>query len=332
MRKDIQIPVINLLRGIAAVAVCLYHFVVTTTGYIQSKSVLGLFQYGRFGVQLFFIISGIVIPLSLIRSNYQIQYIYKYLLKRFVRIEPPYLFAIVLGILFLYVRNFVPSSAPGDYFPSITDVLLHLGYLVPFFEGAKWVNTVFWTLAVEFQYYIFLALLFPLALSDRKPLRWVFNAIVVVAPFLLSSPRFFPHWSSFFGLGIFYSLYLTKKYNLTEYIICTILCCFVVYTNQGAINTGIAVVTLSTVHLFADHNNKLGAYLGSISYSLYLLHSTFGSGFINFMSHRFTSPLEKLLVIALGLLISISAAHVLWKLVEKPSQILSKRIKLSSNK
>ena len=61
-----EISVINTLRGIAALVVCLYHFVCTTTDYIESQIILDIFSFGKKGVQIFFIISGIVIPLSML--------------------------------------------------------------------------------------------------------------------------------------------------------------------------------------------------------------------------------------------------------------------------
>ncbi|NQY08622.1 MAG: hypothetical protein HRT71_03805 [Flavobacteriales bacterium] len=67
-----QILIINSLRGIAAIVVCLFHFVVRTTDYVQNETVLDVFLFGHKGVQLFFIISGIVIPLSMINSNYRV--------------------------------------------------------------------------------------------------------------------------------------------------------------------------------------------------------------------------------------------------------------------
>lgn len=326
-----QIIVINSLRGIAALAVCLYHFVCTTTGYFTDELLLDIFHFGKKGVQLFFIISGIVIPLSMINLNYQIKQFGKYLLKRFIRIEPPYLMAVAAGILFLYARNFVPSSAAVDLTPSLRDVLLHIGYLVPFVKDAEWISPVFWTLSIEFQYYIFLALLFPLALSGKKVWQWAFSLIVVALPFLQTPGSFYLHWSAYFGIGIFYALFISKKYTRTEFLVALALSSVSVYFAQGPIDLSIGLGSLAVIHFFPNFKTKVGLFLGDISYSLYLLHAIVGAGVINFLSHRFTAPIEKFGVVLVGIAVSILSAYVFWRFIEKPSQNRSRKIKINAD-
>lgn len=321
-----KIKVITGLRGIAALAVCLFHFVVTTTDYVTNALALDVFAYGKYGVQLFFIISGIVIPLSMVQTNYGIRSIGGYLLRRFVRIEPPYLVAVVLGVIYLYVRNYVPSSTGVDMTPTWRDLFLHIGYLVPFVADAKWINPVFWTLAVEFQYYLFLALLFPLALSTRPWARWTFLAVLLAGPFLTVHGNFFPYWSAYFGMGIYYALYLSKRCSLVEYVVSSLLCAAVVAWKLGPIDLAIAFATLAVVHLWPDLESAIGRFLGRISYSLYLLHSIVGAAFVNYMSHRVDSPVGVFLVIVTGTLVSIGSAYGLWKFVERPSQLLSRTV------
>jgi len=326
--KPKQIIIINSLRGLAALSVCLYHFIVTTTGFITNETILDVFHYGNRGVQLFFIISGVVIPLSMIKSNYKINLFGKYLLRRFIRIEPPYLIAVALGLLYLYARNFVPSSSQVNLFPSIRDIILHIGYLVPFVEDAKWIREIFWTLSVEFQYYIFLATFFPLALSDKKFLRWGFNILILTIPFLVPANSFFIHWAAYFGVGIFYALYITKKYTLKESLVMILFCSLVIYKEQGLIDLSIALGALSIIHFFPNSKSGIGLFLGKISYSFYLLHSIIGLGYINFMSHLVSSSTGKFLVISSGLVLSIISAYIFWKFIEKPSQLRSQKIKI----
>ena len=327
--KSSHISIINSLRGIAALSVCLYHFVCTTTGYITNQNLLDIFHYGAKGVQVFFIISGIVIPLSMIKSEYEFSFFPKFILKRFIRIEPPYIGVVILGIIYLIVRNYIPSSADVDLTPSLRDVFLHLGYLVPFVEDAQWINPVFWTLSIEFQYYLILALTIPLFLNKNKNLRFIFYGIILVLPLLInSSQAFYPYWSSYFALGIFYVFWLTKKINKVEFFILIGIASIVVVYFQGFLDLGIGYSTLLVIHYFKSFTNKIGNFFGNISYSLYLLHSIIGSAFVNFMSHRFTAPVEKFFVILIGVIITIFSAYIYWRLVEKPSQKLAQKIKL----
>lgn len=324
-----HIPVINSLRGLAALSVCLYHFVCTTTNYILDENILDIFHFGKKGVQVFFIISGIVIPLSMLKVNYNFKLLPKFILKRFTRIEPPYIGVVLLGIVYLVARNFVPSATQIDLTPSFRDVALHLGYLIPFVEDAKWINPVFWTLSVEFQYYLFLAILFPLVLSGVKYLRFVFYFLVMLIPvFFGYGQAFFTHWSAYFALGIFYVLFITKRVSLLEFIITIALASIVVYTMQGLVDLCIGLSTLAIIHFFRAFTNKVGEFLGKVSYSVYLLHSIVGAGFINYMSHIYRAPYQKVLVILGGVVITILASYIYWKLIERPSQKLGNNIKL----
>ena len=324
---------INSLRGLAALSVVFYHFICTTTDYITNQTVLDIFHFGNKGVQVFFIISGIVIPLSMIKAKYSLPLFGKFILKRFTRIEPPYIGVVLIGILYLYARNFVPSSAQVDLTPSIRDVALHFGYLVPFVEDAKWIKPVFWTLSVEFQYYLFLAIIFPLALQPKLYKRTIFYACILLFPILIpTGVEFLPYWSPFFGLGIFYILYRTSKINNLEYVFITFLTSILVVKNQGYLDLGIGIFTLIIIHNFSNFKSKIGSFLGDISYSVYLLHSVVGSAYVNFMSHRFNEPLGQFFVILSGILITILSAYIYWKLIEKPSQRLAQKIKLKRQK
>jgi peptidoglycan/LPS O-acetylase OafA/YrhL len=102
--KNSQIPVLNFLRAFAALSVCLYHFVCTTTGYITTDWILNFFSQGKYGVQLFFVISGFIIPWSMWKSDYSLKNFFVFLLKRLARLEPPYLMSLILAITILMMR------------------------------------------------------------------------------------------------------------------------------------------------------------------------------------------------------------------------------------
>jgi len=328
MSKNVyNIPIINGLRGLASLSVVLFHFVNTTWGYVTNETVKDVFWFGCKGINLFFIISGIVIPLSMIKSKYKVAGFGRFILKRFIRIEPPYLVAVAIVVSYLYARNYVPSSLKIDLTPSFRDIILHLGYLIPFVEGAEWVSKVFWTLAVEFQYYLFLALLFPLALSNKQVYSWLFNFIIIGLPFIYPERPFFFFWGPYFALGVFYALFLTKKYSLRKYFISSALACIVSFYFHGILDLSIGVGAIIVIHFFANYHNKIGDFFGKISYSLYLVHGALGGSFISFMSHRFNEPIGKFLVIISGVLIAIASAYVFWRFVERPSHIAAKKIK-----
>ncbi len=314
------------LRGLAAAAVCFYHFVCTTTGFVRSQSILNIFHFGQYGVSLFFIISGIVIPIAMINSGYRIQKWHQFMIRRFVRIEPPYLVAVGIGITYLVVRNYIPGSAPIDLTPDFTNVILHLGYLVPFFENQTWINPVFWTLAIEFQYYLFISLLFPLILSKKFPLRILFYGSMIALSFLNSNTSFFPHWSVYFLIGITYALFFTKQISLIEYLSVSVVSIVVTIYELNVVNAAIAIAAICVIHFAKNLRFQMGDFVGNISYSLYLLHSIVGSAFVNFFSHRVSESWEKVVVILCGFLISLFSAYIMYRLVELPSQKAARKL------
>lgn len=86
---------LDLLRGIAVLAVCFCHFGGALSSGNWLAEIFGyLHTYGKYGVHVFFVISGFVIPLSLNKSQYTINQYGHFLLKRFVRLHPPYLVAL----------------------------------------------------------------------------------------------------------------------------------------------------------------------------------------------------------------------------------------------
>ncbi|MFZ3046680.1 MAG: hypothetical protein WA151_12270, partial [Desulfatirhabdiaceae bacterium] len=60
---------VDALRGLAALAVCLFHLTRYKPGFLPEYSILkSICQYGYLGVEIFFVISGFIIPLALFRS------------------------------------------------------------------------------------------------------------------------------------------------------------------------------------------------------------------------------------------------------------------------
>ena len=325
-KKNDHILIINSLRGLAATAVCLFHFVATTQDYVNNETVLSIFEYGDRGVQLFFIISGIVIPLSMINSGYSLKKWKSFILKRLVRIEPPYLVALAIGVVYLIARNYVPGTVAVDLTPSFTEILLHIGYLIPFVENANWVNPVFWTLAVEFQYYLALSLFFPLVLTGKLLYRSIFYALFIGGGFATLSYAFFPHWSPYFLAGIIYILMRKEVISKIEFGVMALILMPVIYFNLGLVDLIIAISSLAVIHYFSNFKTKLTLFLGKISYSLYLIHSMIGAAFINYLSHIYREPYQKFLVISLGFVISVGSAYILYRFVEKPSHKWAKKI------
>lgn len=220
MKPSNQIPILDNLRAIAAWSVCLYHFICTTTGLIDHTSLTYYcFSFGKYGVHLFFMISGLVIPWSLYYSNYQLKNFYKFFIKRLIRLEPPYLVSVALMVTILFFRKYSPVYNNTAILVTVKQVLLHLGYLIPFFKDMTWVNNIYWTLAIEFQYYLVIGLLYLLFVSKKGYLRLIAYSIIITMPVVLPYVDFLPYWLPIFGIGILIFLYKRHYINITELIL-----------------------------------------------------------------------------------------------------------------
>ena len=98
-----NVEVINALRGVAALVVMWFHFT-RPSALIPSEnssfySILTWSgSWGWMGVEMFFAISGFILPYSMYRSRYQIRNLFSFLCKRITRLDPPYFASIVLAL------------------------------------------------------------------------------------------------------------------------------------------------------------------------------------------------------------------------------------------
>lgn len=104
MRQSARIPIIEGMRGLAAISVALYHLTATLP-----SAVFQPFHYGWLGVDAFFVISGFVIPLSLFNEGYVVSDFGFFMLRRCARIEPPYLVSVVMVVVLAYVSSWTPG-------------------------------------------------------------------------------------------------------------------------------------------------------------------------------------------------------------------------------
>lgn len=318
-------PFISLMRGVAALMVCYYHFSHhwDNNGFLfdQNGFVYRSGEHGMLGVYVFFVISGFVIPLSLYKYKYHIRRAFRFLARRWVRLEIPYLMSIgVIFTIFVYYRWLYYNPIPYD-----TERLLHhVFYTIPLTK-LEWYNVIYWTLAVEFQFYLAIALLFPLITSHRKWIQIVALVFFMCLGLFYDGFHFLPRYSSIFAAGMTLFLYKTGKLNIqivVPLILLSLGICFYVLSYDVVIAAIISLLLIAFVH--ADL--LAGRFLGNISYSLYLTHGAVGGTFLQFVSDYTDGFALKLLALFSGIIVSIVFARVFWWIVEKPSQFWSRKI------
>jgi peptidoglycan/LPS O-acetylase OafA/YrhL len=318
-----RIEALDFLRGIAALAVVFHHFfAVLDAGALRSAS-----YYGQLGVQVFFVISGFIIPYSLYRGDYRLRNYGTFVLKRVVRLDPPYLASIAIIIALGVFSWYVPFQKDLVFHVTLPQVLLHFAYLNVFF-GYEWLSDVYWTLAIEFQYYLLIGLAFPLIFSRNVRVRLLSFAALGAMSFVVRDGRFIFYFIFIFFMGILTCQLWVGMIGRRQYALLLSLAIALTLLTNG-IPSAIAASFAVSAILFLRVRSAVFRFLGSISYSLYLIHSPVGKRALNILM-RLThaqSTGARLGVILLATLVSILAAYALYRLVERPAQAWSARLR-----
>ena len=204
----------------------------------------------------------------------------------------------------------------------------HVAYL-NVFTGAKWLQDVYWTLAIEFQYYILIAVVYGLLISKNIYLRLLFFILFMASfwlrPFLPSSTYIFS-FAPYFILGILLFQYYCSIISSIESWLLLLLTVGVLYSYDGPVLTSIAVITIVLI-AFVKKVHPVFIFLGAISYSLYLVHIPMGGRFISIAVRLLPASVhtkEALVFAALGF--CLLTAWVYYTLIEKRFKLLASKI------
>ncbi len=323
-KDSTQLQILDSLRAFAALSVVFFHFICTVSGFIQSQFILNVFSLGKYGVHTFFVISGFIIPWSMKKANFKPKHFFNFFFKRLCRLEPPYLFSLLTAIILIYLRyTFYDTSSPFTL--SIRQIGLHIGYLIPFFREYQWINVVYWTLAVEFQYYIFIALLYVFFTSNKLYVRIIMYIICVSLSFI-NNVEFLPNYLPVFLIGILMFMYIDELINKYEFWICILtLIMFSIYKYECGLVL-FAVIPVVAILYFKNIKIPILNTIGKFSYSIYLTHTIIGSMIINVLSHHVHGSFQKTCTIIIALVATLVWSRIMYKLVEKPSKKLSSSI------
>lgn len=288
-----RFELVDALRGLAALAVVMFHAAegghITGLLAIAPAWVGAAFRSGALGVAVFFALSGFVIAHSVYNERATLAFIGRFMLRRSIRLDPPYWFAIMLTVALAGVSAVVsteelPSIQPGR-------IVAHLFYLQEIL-GFEHVSDVFWTLCIEVQLYIVYVLLLAFARNNPDlPLQGRRTASVLIGAALVSllwplgilsvSPLaglFLPMWHGFLvDAGAYWAFRNPQATPVFLGFAVLLLSSGVV---RGNAFTVVCAATAFTLWLAAATGLGAGAcrwrwfgYLGAVSYSLYLTHN-----------------------------------------------------------
>ena len=158
---------VDALRGCAALLVLLFHLTaVLKWHWFPLHGLPKIFYAGWIGVDLFFIISGFVISLSILRGMERSGspgFVRDYARHRLARIVPLYYMILLLCITVIDTRGFWLLSSKIR----LENIVTHLLFIHNWFQPyAGSINGAAWSLGVEMQFYVLIAL--TLALWPHK--------------------------------------------------------------------------------------------------------------------------------------------------------------------
>lgn len=322
MTEHRRLAQLDALRGIAALAVVLFHF---TTRYDElfrhAQAPWLSFPLGYTGVNLFFVISGFVIFMTLERTVRPMDFV----VSRFSRLYPAYWGAMLLTFALTHAIG-LPGRTVG------WEALLVNATMLQGFFGVPHVDSVYWTLEVELLFYAWALLSH--RLGGPAGLRQFLLACLALRLVYAGADAFFAVTLPWLG----------QRWLLLPYI-CWFALGVAVYRLSGdgpvswrdGVLLGAALVVLAVVDGWrwavlglAFSGVVLGAargrwtwlehrvllWLGAISYTLYLLHEYIGWAVIRRLEGW---GMEVHGAIAAAIALSAALAHALTRWVEQPA-------------
>jgi peptidoglycan/LPS O-acetylase OafA/YrhL len=320
-----RVETLETLRGMAAAAVAWFHFTnggsLLDDGWLKSSG-----AYGWLGVQVFFVISGFVLPYSLWRGGYRVRRdVGTFILKRLIRLEPPYLATLGIVVALAYASAAIPGFKGTA--PNLTwaQLLLHLGYLNAYF-GYPSLSPVFWTLAIELQFYVMVAIAYPLVVGTHRVSIVLLMAVAAVA-MGVPHDRFVFQYLALFGVGMAAFRFRVGLDSRSRFFVATAALAGVNTLALSPLIAAAGAVAALLVAFVRLPPRGPFAGLGAVSYSLYLLHVPIGGRVVNLGARFADTALAQSLVLAAAVAGSYIAAYGLYRTVERPAQWWSSRLR-----
>lgn len=322
---------LDTVRGLAALGVVLFHFGGVVLPTLAPHPLGRLLAFGEYGVEVFFVLSGFVIPYSMMRGGYGYRALGRFMLKRYLRIAPLAYFSALLMIAYHMLAVAVlgrPVLAPD--WPGISAASV-IGNLIfqPQLLGSSWFNFVFWTLAVEFGFYLGMALLLPLLMREWQ--GWIPATITIVLLTLsIRSDASFLPFTGFFALGV--SAFLFRRGDLSAGHLAAIAAASIaaLLMRHPWPPVVLGAGTMALLLWRPGLGSRFTDWLSAISYSLYVMHvpvGYFSESALKRVMHLHESPWGKVLMLLVYTGIALLAAHVVYHAADKPLLARLKRIR-----
>jgi peptidoglycan/LPS O-acetylase OafA/YrhL len=337
-KKAPRLGMLDALRFVAAIAVVGVHFTSQQSpgwgGPVPAavEPVGRWTMYGSLGVPLFFVISGFVMLMTAWGRD-----IPNFVASRVARLFPAYWVAVAFSavlLLFVWPANlefFHRSISKTDAAVNLTMVQSALG--ITDLDGP------YWTLIYEAKFYLLMAIFMAFGITRRRVLAFatlwpVIGAVANNTGQGFLSSMLIPDYAPFFAGGMLLYLIYRDGHDLGTWLLVAFQVVIGVdlgvkhYITLGDVTPGtptqgvlavllvgafaaVAAVTLTPLTRF---NKGWMTALGALTYPLYLIHENLGW----FVIHGLRDKLSPWAVVAVALVVVLTAATLMHRFVEKP--------------
>lgn len=315
--SKVRLLELDSLRGIAAIAVVFYHYFYRYNLLYGHEGVsVDWTIHGKHGVQLFFVVSGFVIFWSLNRTHKPLDF----LVSRFSRLYPAYWFAVICTSTILIYFGLDGRNV------KLYQLIINLSMIQEFLK-VQHVDGVYWTLTVELTFYFWVFLFF--IFNQLKNIAYFLMLFLLVSA--LSILDFLPTNTivykllimkhlPFFSVGVCFYSFIHKDFS-GKWVALLLMSLVTVYLYYELSLTILFIFIFAVFYLaIAGHLKFLifspFLFLGSISYSLYLVHQNIGYLIIN---KSYLYGLSPYFSIGIAFVICLTLATLITFFIERPS-------------
>jgi len=275
---DSQFPQLDGLRGILALSIIMHHCTIMYFYFIHGKWEVppSIFYtlIGQVSVGLFFITTGFLFGFKIFKDNFQIR---PFFISRMRRILPLQFFSVCLSfIVILAIDNFILNVPVLELILSFFNWMVYNIQTINNNPYSLIIETVYWTLSLEWAFYIILPLLF---LIRKKYLNNIYFILFLSLLYFIN----FDSKVLMFLVGITSSLLVIKEIPLNKYILdiiglISISSIFIYFSSAYNFIVVILLFLIFLAIIFGNYfkyllSNKVIIFFGKISYSIYLLHN-----------------------------------------------------------